>query len=98
MSAVVLLHELDLFTTWVQSKTVRAISYSLATSINIIRYRSLRCNLLSCRRFVIPCFSVFVFLELDRKFAREKQIFEKFLQRGNFLCRHGELQNDQKNQ
>jgi len=64
MSLVDLLHELDVFTTQVKTKTVPERGYS--TSIILVQHKSLRCNWIPCQKlsliilfFVIPRFQVF---------------------------------------
>ena len=61
MSLVNLLHELDIFTTRVKTKTVPALGYS--TSIIIVQHKSLRRNFIPCHQlllvflfFVVPEF------------------------------------------
>jgi len=61
MSLVNLLHELDVFTTRVKTKTVPALGYS--TSIIIVQHKSLRRNFIPCHHlllvflfFVVPEF------------------------------------------
>jgi len=51
MSLVDLLHELDVFTTRVKTKTVSAMGYS--TSIILVHYKLLRCNLIPCQQLLL---------------------------------------------
>jgi len=82
MSLVDLLHELDVFTTRVKTKTVPAMGYS--TSIILVQHKSLRRNLIPCQQLLlIFCFLLyhvlkFLLHELDRK--SEQQIREIPLQ------------------
>jgi len=71
MSSVDLLHELDVFTTQVKTKTVPAMGYS--TSIILVQHKSLQRNLIPCQQllpiyfFCYTMFSIFLLHELDRK-------------------------------
>jgi len=64
MSLVDLLHELDVFTTRIKTKTVPALGYS--TSIMMVQNKTLRRNLIPCQQlllvfkfFVVPVFKFF---------------------------------------
>ena len=59
MSSVDLLHELDVFTTRVKTKTVPVLGHS--TSIIIVQHKSLRRNLIPCQQLLL-IFLFFLYL------------------------------------
>jgi len=98
MSLMNLLHELDVFTTRVKTKTVPALCYS--TSIIMVQYKSLRRNFIPCHQlllvflfFVVPEFKFFT-ARTRSKIRPKNQIFEKFHACKNGLGGHVELAND----
>jgi len=102
MSSVDFLHELDVFTTRVKTKTVPVLGYS--TSNVIVQHKSLRRNLIPCQLLLLIFFifllylsSSFLLHELDRKSQKKRQIFEKFLCCEYGLGGHGELANHRYN-